>query len=257
MARLLGGVADAGAGLDRALPLDRAGARQDGFEQGRLAGWKGPTSAMHRGPWALVPPLPFAAAIDASLWRRTAGWFRPQVLTPEGHRLRGMWRWQEEQGRPIVSGGRVSRARSAGSFGRLSAKAGITSRAKRRNCAVPPKIVRMRYSTPAACSASSLAQISSGRAEERVGFGTLRGRRIGQDVRASLAVRRARRPRRSAWSTPPASPARLPRRRDRWRHRPDGRRRSAPVRESREPCARRDRARCVGRAHRATHTGRG
>src|SRR6187455_3710410 len=40
---------------------------------------------MHRGPWALVPTLPlFAAAIDASLWRRTTGSIRPRVLTPEG-----------------------------------------------------------------------------------------------------------------------------------------------------------------------------
>ena len=37
MARLLGGVADRGAGLHRALPLDRAGARQDRFEQRGLA----------------------------------------------------------------------------------------------------------------------------------------------------------------------------------------------------------------------------
>src|SRR5262249_16343385 len=57
--------------------------------------WKGPTSAMHRGPWALVPPFPFAAAIDASLWRRTAGLTRPIPVTPVCHRLRGLWRWQE------------------------------------------------------------------------------------------------------------------------------------------------------------------
>src|SRR3569833_2135979 len=58
---------------------------------------------MHRGPVALVPPLPFAAAIDASLWRRTAGWVRPRFLTQEVHRLRGMWRRQEEQNRQNVS----------------------------------------------------------------------------------------------------------------------------------------------------------
>ena len=40
MARLLGGVADAGAGLHRALPLDRAGARQYRFEECGLAGLK-------------------------------------------------------------------------------------------------------------------------------------------------------------------------------------------------------------------------
>src|SRR5262249_41065907 len=71
--------------------------------------WNGPTSAMHRGPVALVPPLPFAAAIDASLWRRPAGVVRPRIVTPECHGLRGMWPWQEEQSRQIVSnrGGRV------------------------------------------------------------------------------------------------------------------------------------------------------
>ena len=37
VARLLAGVADRVAGLDRALPLDRAGAREDRFEQRRLA----------------------------------------------------------------------------------------------------------------------------------------------------------------------------------------------------------------------------
>src|SRR4029079_9127309 len=60
---------------------------------------------MHRGPWALVPPLPFAAAIDASLWRRTTGMIRPQVLTPEGYRLKGMWRWQEARRRNLHSSG--------------------------------------------------------------------------------------------------------------------------------------------------------
>ena len=44
-------------GLDRALPLDRAGARQDRFEERRLAAWKGPTSAMHRGPLGFVPAV--------------------------------------------------------------------------------------------------------------------------------------------------------------------------------------------------------
>ena len=37
MARLLGGIADAGAGIHRALALDRAGAREDRFEQRGLA----------------------------------------------------------------------------------------------------------------------------------------------------------------------------------------------------------------------------
>ena len=37
MARLLAGVADGGAGIDGALALDRAGAREDGFEKSGLA----------------------------------------------------------------------------------------------------------------------------------------------------------------------------------------------------------------------------
>jgi hypothetical protein len=40
-------------------------------------------------------PLSLAAAIDASIGRRTtAGEVRPLVLTPDLHRLRGMWHWQ-------------------------------------------------------------------------------------------------------------------------------------------------------------------
>ena len=41
MARFLGGVADRGAGFDAALALDRAGAREDRFEQRGLAALEG------------------------------------------------------------------------------------------------------------------------------------------------------------------------------------------------------------------------
>jgi hypothetical protein len=60
--------------------------------------WKGPTNAMHRGPIGLAPlgllPLLLATAIDASLRRRPADHVRPHFLTPDLHRLSGMWRWQ-------------------------------------------------------------------------------------------------------------------------------------------------------------------
>jgi len=38
--------------------------------------------------------LPFATAIDASLRRRPTGLVRPHFLTPDLHRLSGLWRWQ-------------------------------------------------------------------------------------------------------------------------------------------------------------------
>ena len=55
MARFLGGIADRGAGLDRALPLDRAGARQDRFEQRGLAALKGAHQRDAPGTLGLLP----------------------------------------------------------------------------------------------------------------------------------------------------------------------------------------------------------
>jgi len=53
-------------------------------EEWSFPAWKGPTSAMHRGPWALVPPLPFAAAIDASLRAPYGRFFFPAALCDAG-----------------------------------------------------------------------------------------------------------------------------------------------------------------------------
>jgi hypothetical protein len=69
---------------------------------------------MHRGPWVFVPLL-LAAAIDASIGRRTTtGEIRPFVLTPDLHRLRGMWRWQgpPERNRIAKTGAAAATARS-------------------------------------------------------------------------------------------------------------------------------------------------
>ena len=84
-----------GAGLDRALPLDRAGARQDRFEKRGLAALEGAHQRDAPGTLGSCAAIAICSRHRRLLgWRRTAGMIRPQVLTPEGYRLKGMWRWQ-------------------------------------------------------------------------------------------------------------------------------------------------------------------
>jgi hypothetical protein len=65
--------------------------------------WKGPTNAMHRGPFGLLPlvlvPFAFASVIDASLGlgarRETAGFIPAVIRRRKAYALRTLWRWQE------------------------------------------------------------------------------------------------------------------------------------------------------------------
>src|SRR6187200_3332352 len=52
--------------------------------------WKGPTSAMHRGPLGLVP-LPFPVAMDTSYCMALAGGFRADAGTPIVSGGKGDW----------------------------------------------------------------------------------------------------------------------------------------------------------------------
>jgi hypothetical protein len=49
---------------------------------------------MHRGPEALLPPFPLAAAIDASLSGVRQPVLPAAFLTPDLYRLKRMRRWQ-------------------------------------------------------------------------------------------------------------------------------------------------------------------
>src|SRR4029079_11185633 len=133
---------------------------------------------MHRGPWALVPPLPFAAAIDASLWRRTTGTIRPRVLTPESYRLRGMWRWQEARGRNSHSR-RACFIRGCGVFTRSFAGERRHDLARE----APQLLLAAEQRQDDVFAASALKDFKRSanlvrRSVERVGLGALRRRRV-------------------------------------------------------------------------------
>ena len=131
MARLLGGVADRGAGLDRALALDRAGARQDRFEQRGLA-------ALERAHQRDAPGTLGSCAAIAICSRHRRLPVAPHgrndpAASPDAGRL-------SSQGNVALARGEMRQSPNGASFAalraamrRLSANAGITSRAKRRN----------------------------------------------------------------------------------------------------------------------------
>src|SRR6187397_562802 len=147
---------------------------------------------MHRGPWALVPPLPFAAAIDASLWRRTTGIIRPRVLTPECYRLRGMWRWQEARDRQIVLNG-ASFARTCYRLRRPPISERRHDIARKAPQLFLAAVYRQQdiFDAGLAVDMEPLADIVGG-VVERIRLGRAGRAGIGQHMRAGFATRQAR-----------------------------------------------------------------